>query len=350
MRAPDAVNISPSTGHEPPLRAQVLDHRSDRSWRRRVRRLRQWPTTTSIPGGAKARSTRSIPARIRTRTATASATSAGIIERLDHLQWLGIRGVWLSPVTVSPNADFGYDVADFYDVDPSLGTLADLDELIADAGARGIRILMDLVPNHTSIDHPWFQESRSSRDNPKRDWYVWADPEAGRLAAEQLGQQLLRLGVDARRRRPGSTTCRTSCPSRPTSTGGTRRSATSSTASCGSGSTAASPGSASTSRTWSSRTASCATTRPRPTTTRSSSSCAASSPVYNENRPEVHDVHRRLRADRRLLRPAPHARRRDVHATHRRRDPVLRQRRRAQPRVQHPVRAAAARGRRRCGR
>ncbi len=100
----------------------------------------------------------------------------GIIRRLDHLQWLGVRGVWLSPVTVSPNADFGYDVADFYDVDPSLGTLADLDELIADAASRGIRILMDLVPNHTSVDHPWFLESRSSRDNPKRDWYVWADP------------------------------------------------------------------------------------------------------------------------------------------------------------------------------
>lgn len=100
----------------------------------------------------------------------------GIINRLDHLQWLGIRGVWMSPVTVSPNADFGYDVADFYDVDPSLGTLADLDELIAEAASRDIRILMDLVPNHTSIEHPWFQESRSSRDNPKRDWYVWADP------------------------------------------------------------------------------------------------------------------------------------------------------------------------------
>jgi alpha-glucosidase len=101
----------------------------------------------------------------------------GIIDRLDHLQWLGIRGVWLSPVTVSPNADFGYDVADYYDVDPSLGTLADLDELIVDAASRDIRILMDLVPNHTSVDHPWFQESRSSRDNRKRDWYVWADPQ-----------------------------------------------------------------------------------------------------------------------------------------------------------------------------
>jgi alpha-glucosidase len=100
----------------------------------------------------------------------------GIIEKLDHLQWLGIRGAWLSPITVSPNADFGYDVADFYDVDPSFGTLADFDRLVAEAGTRGIRILMDLVPNHTSTEHPWFLESRSSRDDPKRDWYVWADP------------------------------------------------------------------------------------------------------------------------------------------------------------------------------
>jgi alpha-glucosidase len=100
----------------------------------------------------------------------------GIISRLDHLQWLGIRGVWLSPVTVSPNADFGYDVADFYAIDPSLGTISDLETLVDEAAARGIKVLMDLVPNHTSIEHPWFQESRSSRDNPKRDWYVWADP------------------------------------------------------------------------------------------------------------------------------------------------------------------------------
>jgi alpha-glucosidase len=100
----------------------------------------------------------------------------GVIRRLDHLQWLGIRGVWLSPVTVSPNADYGYDVADFCDVDPTLGTLADVGTLVDEAAARGIKVLLDLVPNHTSIDHPWFQESRSSRESPKRDWYVWADP------------------------------------------------------------------------------------------------------------------------------------------------------------------------------
>ena len=100
----------------------------------------------------------------------------GIAEQLDHLVWLGVRAIWLSPVTVSPNADFGYDVADYYDVDPSLGTLGDLDALIAAAETRGIGVLMDLVPNHTSIEHPWFEASRSSRDNPRRDWYVWADP------------------------------------------------------------------------------------------------------------------------------------------------------------------------------
>ncbi len=100
----------------------------------------------------------------------------GIIDRLDHLAWLGIDGIWLDPITVSPNADWGYDVADFFAVEPSLGTLADADELIAEAGRRGIRIILDLVPNHTSIEHPWFTASRSSRDDPKRDWFVWADP------------------------------------------------------------------------------------------------------------------------------------------------------------------------------
>ncbi len=100
----------------------------------------------------------------------------GITSRLDHLAWLGVRAIWLSPVTVSPNADFGYDVADYYDVDPSLGVLADLDALVKAADAHGIGVLMDLVPNHTSDRHPWFEMSRSSRDNPKRDWYVWADP------------------------------------------------------------------------------------------------------------------------------------------------------------------------------
>jgi alpha-glucosidase len=100
----------------------------------------------------------------------------GVIDHLDHLEWLGVDGLWLSPVTVSPDADWGYDVADYRAVQPELGTLDDVDRLVAEAGRRGIRVLMDLVPNHTSERHPWFVDSRSSRTAPKRDWYVWGDP------------------------------------------------------------------------------------------------------------------------------------------------------------------------------
>src|SRR4051794_21791374 len=99
----------------------------------------------------------------------------GIVERLDHLEWLGVDGLWLSPINPSPNADWGYDVADYYDVHPDLGTLDDLDELVEQAGRRGMRIVLDLVPNHTSDRNAWFEEARSSRESPKRDWYVWRD-------------------------------------------------------------------------------------------------------------------------------------------------------------------------------
>ncbi len=99
----------------------------------------------------------------------------GIRRRLDHLEWLGVDAVWICPFYPSPMADFGYDVADYCDVDPLFGTLEDFDRLVADAHARGIRVLVDWVPNHTSDRHPWFVESRSSRDNAKRDWYVWRD-------------------------------------------------------------------------------------------------------------------------------------------------------------------------------
>jgi alpha-glucosidase len=99
----------------------------------------------------------------------------GIRAHLDHLADLGVDAVWLSPFYPSPMADFGYDVGDYTGVDPLFGTMEDFDRLVADAHARGIRVIIDLVPNHTSDRHPWFLESRSSRDNPKRDWYVWAD-------------------------------------------------------------------------------------------------------------------------------------------------------------------------------
>jgi alpha-glucosidase len=100
----------------------------------------------------------------------------GILARLDYLTWLGVDAVWLGPIYRSPMADFGYDVADFTDVDPRFGALADLDRLLDALHARDIRLILDFVPNHTSHVHPWFVESRASRDSPKRDWYVWADP------------------------------------------------------------------------------------------------------------------------------------------------------------------------------
>jgi alpha-glucosidase len=99
----------------------------------------------------------------------------GIVDHLDHLAWLGVDGIWLSPVTISPNADWGYDVADFCAIAPEFGTMEDFDRLVAEAGRRGIRVLMDIVPNHTSEEHPWFVEARSSRTSAHRDWYVWAD-------------------------------------------------------------------------------------------------------------------------------------------------------------------------------
>jgi oligo-1,6-glucosidase len=103
----------------------------------------------------------------------------GVLNHLDHLQRLGVDVIWLSPVYRSPMDDNGYDISDYQDVDPLFGTLADLDELIKDLHARGMRLVMDLVVNHTSDEHPWFVESRSSRDNPKRDWYWWRDARPG---------------------------------------------------------------------------------------------------------------------------------------------------------------------------
>ena len=103
----------------------------------------------------------------------------GVIDHLDYLAWLGVDGIWLSPITVSPNVDWGYDVADYCDVQREYGTLADVDELVAEAGHREMRVLLDLVPNHTSDQHPWFADSRTSRAARHRDWYVWADGEAG---------------------------------------------------------------------------------------------------------------------------------------------------------------------------
>ena len=104
----------------------------------------------------------------------------GIIQMLDYLEWLGVDAMWLSPINTSPMYDFGYDISDYRGIDPLFGTLEDFDRLIAEAHRRGIRVILDMVVNHTSHLHPWFIESRSSRDNPKRDWYIWHDGKNGR--------------------------------------------------------------------------------------------------------------------------------------------------------------------------
>jgi alpha-glucosidase len=101
---------------------------------------------------------------------------AGITARLEYLTTLNVDAVWISPVYPSPMADFGYDVADYCAIAPVFGTLGDFDRLVARAHELGLKVLLDFVPNHSSDKHPWFTESRSSRDNPKRDWYLWRDP------------------------------------------------------------------------------------------------------------------------------------------------------------------------------
>ena len=106
---------------------------------------------------------------------------AGVRSKLDYLKALGVDGVWLSPFFKSPMRDFGYDVSDYCDVNPIFGALADFDGLLADAHENGLKLIIDQVYSHTSDQHAWFKESRLSRDNPKADWYVWADakPDGG---------------------------------------------------------------------------------------------------------------------------------------------------------------------------
>ena len=108
----------------------------------------------------------------------------GIIARLEYLQALGVDVIWLSPVYRSPMDDGGYDISDYEDVDPIFGTIADLERLLEQAHARGIKILMDLVVNHTSDEHAWFAQSRTSRDSATADWYIWRDPRPGKIGGE----------------------------------------------------------------------------------------------------------------------------------------------------------------------
>ena len=103
----------------------------------------------------------------------------GIIGRLDYVRALGVDVIWLSPVYRSPQADNGYDISDYRDIEPMFGTLAEFDALLAKVHELGMKLVMDLVVNHTSDEHPWFAESRSARDSPKRDWYLWRDARDG---------------------------------------------------------------------------------------------------------------------------------------------------------------------------
>lgn len=114
----------------------------------------------------------------------------GIIQKLDYLSDLGINAIWLSPINPSPDVDFGYDVADYRDVDPKYGTLADFDHLVSVAHQHGIRIILDLVLNHTSDQHPWFIESRASLENPRRDWYIWRESPKGKAAPPNNWQSI----------------------------------------------------------------------------------------------------------------------------------------------------------------
>ncbi len=122
----------------------------------------------------------------------------GIVAHLDYLADLGIDAIWLSPIYPSPDKDFGYDVSDYKAIDPRYGTFADFELLVAEAHRRGIRLIMDMVMNHTSNQHPWFTESRSSRANPRRDWFIWKDP------AGSGGRSSILSGIFHRQRPPNN--------------------------------------------------------------------------------------------------------------------------------------------------
>ena len=119
----------------------------------------------------------------------------GIAARLDYLKWLGVDAIWISPIYPSPMADFGYDVSDYTNIHPVFGQLSDFDKLLAAAHARGLRVILDFVPNHTSDQHPWFIESKQSRTSPKRDWYIWRDPARRGWTTKQLGCGIRGIGV-----------------------------------------------------------------------------------------------------------------------------------------------------------
>ena len=115
------------------------------------------------------------PKSFHSHAGNATGDLLGVVDKLDYLQWLGVDYLWLTPFLRSPQRDNGYDISDYYAIDPSYGSMADCELLISEAKARGIKLMLDIVVNHTSIEHEWFQQARSSLDNPYRDFYIWRD-------------------------------------------------------------------------------------------------------------------------------------------------------------------------------
>ena len=158
------------------------------------------------------------PRSFQDTTGDGSGDLKGVTQRLGHIASLGVDAVWLSPFFKSPMADMGYDVSDYRAVDPMFGTLEDFDALVAEAHRHGLKVIIDQVLSHSSDQHPWFIESRASRDQPKADWYVWADAKPDGTRAEQLAVGVRRPGLGMGFRRAGSTTCTISWPRSRTST------------------------------------------------------------------------------------------------------------------------------------
>ncbi|WP_420888634.1 alpha-amylase family glycosyl hydrolase [Chromobacterium amazonense] len=166
----------------------------------------------------------------------------GVVDRLDYLAWLGVDYLWLTPFYRSPQRDNGYDVSDYYNIDPAYGEMEDFELLLAEAKRRGIGVMLDIVVNHTSTEHAWFQEALKGRDNPYRDFYIWRDAPNNWQSKfggsawewdETSGQYYLHLfdktQADLNWENPAvrapaaSTTCTCSIRPRPTSTGRIRR-------------------------------------------------------------------------------------------------------------------------------
>ena len=127
------------------------------------------------------------PKSFRDTTGSGTGDIPGIISRLDYIKELGAGAVWITPMYPSPMVDNGYDISDYTSIDPAYGIMEDFDRLVSEAGKRGIRIVMDIVYNHSSDRHPWFLESKKDRTNPKADWYIWRDAKAGTVPTNWRG-------------------------------------------------------------------------------------------------------------------------------------------------------------------